>query len=74
MLWGWRAEPGHSIGHRHLQRVYARSARPLLLVHVLHLRAQQRFHVFCPCAVLTSLKSERCPHGTRDAWLMSGSL
>ncbi len=50
MLWGRRAEPGHSIGHRHLERVHARSARLLLLVHALHLSAQQRLHIFHPCA------------------------
>lgn len=50
MLWGRRAEPGHSTGHRHLQSVDASSARSLLLVRALHLSAQQRFNILHPCA------------------------
>ncbi len=47
-----QAEPGHSFGHRHLERVDAGSARALLLVHTLNVRAQQCFHVFNPCVAI----------------------
>lgn len=52
-----RAEPGQGFGHRHLERVDAGSARALLLVHTLNVRAQQCFHVFNPCVAIHVLLS-----------------
>ncbi len=62
VLQGWRAEPLQGLGHRHLQRVHTRAARPLLLMRVLYLPAQQAFHIVSACTAYNPVSALDVQH------------